>query len=170
MIFNQILGGGGGNLGGLANMVDTSTSDYALQYMLAAIKNGNTVGGTVTYSQAFTNTEQLILQTGLQTIHGFMFVALDTDMITNIATGHSNKWVLVNMYVAANDKYSIVGYTQANAFNVAKGRVFGTAYAAPPENGTIRISGGDIYYTARYDKNANYQIVRPNLEYEWLAW
>ena len=151
-------------------MVDTSTSDYALQYMLAAIKNGNTVGGTVTYSQEFTQTEQLILQTGLQTIHGFMFVALDTDMITNIANGHSNKWMLVNMYEAADDKYSIVGYTQANAFNVAKGRVFGTAYAAAPENGTIRISGGDIYYAARYDKNANYQIVRPNLEYEWLAW
>lgn len=151
-------------------MVDTSTSDYALQYMLTAIKNGNTVGGTVTYSQAFTNTEQLILQTGLQTIHGFMFVALDTDMITNITTGQSNKWVLVNMYVAADDKYSIVGYTQANTFNVAKGRVFGTAYEAPPENGTIRISGGDIYYTARYNKNAHYQIVRPNLEYEWLAW
>ena len=138
--------------------------------MLAAIKNGNTVGGTVTYSQAFTNTEQLILQTGLQTIHGFMFVALDTDMITNIATGQSNKWVLVNMYVAADDKYSIVGFSQANAFAASRGRVFGTAYESAPENGTIRISGGDIYYTARYNKNAHYQIVRPNLEYEWLAW
>ena len=166
-----VAGYGGGGGGGLANMVDVSDGTNVWGYMLSQMKNGNTAGGTVTYSQAFANTEQLILSTGLTQVHGFLFVCPTDNPITNLGTGQTNKMVFVWFFDNGGvTQYSIVAFTQTTTWSYANGRTMGTAYNGAPENGTIRISGGDIYYTARYNKNANYQIIRPNVQYEWLAW
>ena len=164
--------GGGGNIGGLANMVDVNNAEYAFAFMLSQMKNGETVGGTVTYSGAFKNTEQLVLSTGLSTIHGFMFACPTYDMTTSLGTGQSNKFfmAMLHSYQETPAHYWVMGFSQSNASANAPNRVLETQYNATPENGTFRISGGDIYYTARYNKNANYQFVRPNVQYEWLAW
>ena len=167
---------GGGNIGGLANMVDVTNTEYAVAYMLSQMKNGNTAGGKVTYASAFANTEQLILSTGLTTIHGFMFVCPTYDMLTNIGTGQSNKFYFFfrHSYESNPNHYCNFGQPQQPTSNStlssSTNRVLGTKYESAPDNGAIRIDGGNIYYSARYNKNANYQIVRPNIEYEWLAW
>lgn len=159
--------GGGGSMGGLANMVDVSDQDYAFGYMLSAMKNGNTVGGTVTYSDNFPNTESLLLSTGLTTLHGFMFVNPATDVSSSTGPSAVNKTLFA--FVKQDQTWDFIGVysnTIARSYNNANN----TAIAAPPVNGTLRISGGDIYYTGRYNKNGNYQILASNTLYEWLAW
>lgn len=158
----------GGDIGGLANMDDVLTLDNPFAFMLSQMKNGNTVGGKVTYTSAFPNTETLILSTGMTTLHGIMFICPSYDASTSLGAGGSNKWVIIAFYDSTN--YQIIGYSMQNSAQYRGTRANGTSYPELPENGTVRVSGGDIYFTARYNKNANYQIVRPNVEYEWLAW
>ena len=164
----------GGSIGGLANMVDVTNVEYTIGYMLSQMKKGNTVGGTITYSSAFANTEQLILSTGLSEIHGFMFVCPTYDITTQVGgSGQSNKFYFFfrHSYESEPNHYFSMGMQQqGTTVGVTANHVLGTNYQSSPDNGTIRIDGGNIYYTARYNKNANYQIVRPNIEYEWLAW
>ena len=166
MIFNQILGGGGGNLGGLANMVDVTDINYEFGYMLSQIKNGNTAGGTVTYSSAFPNTESLLVATGLSQLHGFMFVNPATDVPTNTGD-QTNKTFFA--FVKQDDTWDYIG-VYSNGFTRSYNNTHGTAVNGTPVNGTLRISGGDIYYTGRYNKSANYQLLAANTLYEWLAW
>lgn len=159
--------GGGGNIGGLANMVDISDSTYEIGYMLSAMKNGNTVGGTVTYTENFPNTETLLLSTGLAEIHGFMFANPEIDIGTGTGSDQTNKWIMG--FAKAADTFNYVSsYTNtvARTYGAANGAAINTA----PINGTLRISGGDIYYTGRYNRNGNYQILKSNTLYEWLAW
>ena len=160
---------GGGSIGGLANMVDVNSSDYSLAYMLMKMKKGETVGGTVTYSEAFTNTEQKILETGLTTLHGVMFVAPSLGY-QSVAVGQTCKFVIIT--INEDNTFNMYGQTANSTTNL---RVL-TSFAQStldqnvPMNGSLRFSGGDIYYTGRYNKNASYQMLRVNTEYEWLAW
>lgn len=159
--------GGGGSMGGLANMVDVSDSTYEIGYMLSAMKNGNTAGGTVTYTDNFPNTETLLLSTGLTTIHGFMFADPAIALELGTGSGQTNKWFLA--FATAGNLFNYIG-TYANNIVRSYGNANGAAITATPVNGALRISGGDIYYTGRYNKNANYQILKANTLYEWLAW
>ena len=162
--------GGGGDLGGLANMVDVTNQNYQFAYMLSAMKNGQTKGGTVTYTTAFSNSEQLLVATGLTTVHGFMFIPTDIDNNVNDGSSQSNKWVIVLRNTS--DTYNIFGMqSQMTGGTVASALgTPGTAQNASPTHGTLRFDGGDIYYTGRYNMNANYQILTVNRQYEWLAW
>ena len=159
--------GGGGSMGGLGNMVDVSDQDYAFGYMLSAMKNGNTVGGTVTYADNFPNTESLLLSTGLTTIHGFMFVNPATDVPPGTGSSAVNKTFFA--FVKQDQTQDYIG-VYSNTVSRSYDNANGTAINSPPVNGALRISGGDIYYTGRYNKNANYQILASNTLYEWLAW
>lgn len=163
--------GGGGSAGGLANLADVIDTKKTFGYMLSAMKNGNTKGGTVTFTTAFANTEQLILQTGLSEIHGIIFAVTDYDTKSTTSSVQSNKFFFMYRFDADNSlKYMAVGLSMANAFSVKNNQSLGTKYEASPENGTLRFDGGDIYYTARYNKNASYQILYTNHQYDWLAW
>lgn len=160
-------GYGGGDIGGLANMVDVSDQNYGFGYFLSALKNGNTVGGTVTYPENFPNTETLLLSTGLTEIHGFMFANPFIDVSTGTGSDQTSKAVLVFVrtggvmdFIGAMSSYTREKYGVAN----------GTLVEQVPVNGTLRIDGGNIYYTARFNRNANYQILKANTLYEWLAW
>lgn len=159
---------GGGNIGGLAQMDDVSTLDNPWAYMLSQMKNGNTVGGKITVTSSLPNTEKRILQTGLTTLHGILFVCKTYDVTTNVGTGDTNKWVFIAFYSGTG--YQIIGQSWNNNCAYMGTRTNGSAYNSRPVNGTLRIDGGDIYYTARYNKNASYQILANNKEYEWLAW
>ena len=159
--------GGGGSIGGLGNMVDVSDSAYEIGYMLSAMKNGNTVGGTVNYEDNFPNTESLLLSTGLTTLHGFMFAKPAADLGITTGSDQTNKWFLG--FAKAGDTFNYIGAYNNNIIR-SYGNANGAAVNATPINGTLRISGGDIYYTARYNKNGNYQILASNTLYEWLAW
>ncbi len=63
-------------------------------------------------------------------------------------------------FIGAMSSYTREKYGVAN----------GTLVEQVPVNGTLRIDGGNIYYTARFNRNANYQILKANTLYEWLAW
>ena len=164
--------GGGASIGGLANMVDVNSQNYQMAYMLMCMKKGQTAGGTIKYTTAFSNTEQKILETGLTTLHGFMFAGLDETINAN--TGHAQcpKFLLVT--INDNGTFNTLAYqsndssytTRRYDINVAQG----TNYASFPIHGSLRFSGGDVYYTARYNKNGSYQILPPNEDLEWLAW
>ena len=160
----------GGNIGGLANMVDVNTQNYQLAYMLMCMKKGNTVGGTITFTSAFPNTETLLLSTGLTTLHGFMFAATSMDFSVNGGGTQSNKMLLC--FINTNDRYHLIGMpsnTTSGSVSATYGTQ-GTAQNGQPTQGTLRFSGGNIYYTGRYNRNANYQILQTNKEFEWLAW
>ena len=162
-------GGGGGDIGGLANMADVSTQDYQLAYMLMKMKKGETAGGTITYTEAFPNTETKILETGLSEIHGVMFVA--TGMDTRDKSGNGNasyKWLILT--VNFDDTYNAVGmaYTSNTNANGKTDMTQGVQEIVP--QGAFTFMGGDVFYTARYNKNANYQCLIQNEEYDWLAW
>ena len=160
---------GGGSIGGLANMVDVNSSDYSLAYMLMKMKKGETVGGTVTYSTAFANTEQKILETGLTTLHGVMFVAPSLGY-QSAAEGQTCKFAIIT--INEDNTFNMYGQivNSTTTFKVLTSFSQSTLDQNLPLNGSLRISGGDIYYTGRYNKNANYQMLRVNTEYEWLAW
>lgn len=161
--------GGGGDLGGLADMVDVSDQDYNFGYMLSAMKNGDTVGGKVTYSTAFANTEQKILETGLTTLHGVMFVAPSLGYQSE-AVGQTCKFAIIT--INEDNTFNMYGQPTNSTTNlrVLNSLAQSTLEQNQPLNGSLRFSGGDIYYTGRYNKNANYQMLRVGVEYEWLAW
>lgn len=156
----------GGNIGGLSEMVDVASNDYDFGYMLMCMKKGNTVGGKVTYTSAFTNTETKILETGLTTVHGIMFARHSVDIATNVGS-QTNKTVFI--FVNPSGTLDVIGLYANNAGRIY-GQAQGTAQNALPINGAIRFDGGDMYYKARYNQNANYQVLATNTEYEWLAW
>lgn len=164
--------GGGASLGGLANMVDVDTQNYQLAYMLMCMKKGQTVGGTIKYTSAFSNSEQKILETGLTTLHGILFVGIDEDIKAN--TGHTQccKWVLIT--INSSGTYNLFGTMSSDTSSQTRKQVINLAQSTAdnsfPISGSLRFDGGNIYYTARYNKNANYQFIAPNEEYEWLAW
>ena len=161
----------GGASGGLANMVNVTDSDVSFAYMLSAMKNGNTTGGTVTYTTAFANTETKIIETGLTTLHGIIFAPTAHDTKTTSSGVQSNKFVLIQLYddeVPA--KYLIFGFAGNNNGAAKPTQTLGTAYTSAPENGTITVSGGDLYFKGRYNKNASYQLLMTNIQYEWIAW
>lgn len=163
-------GGGGGDIGGLANMADVSTQDYQLAYMLMKMKKGETAGGTITYTEAFSNTETKILETGLSEIHGVLFVGTAMDARTGGGSNASCKWLILT--VNEDDTYNAVGLLlsmNTNA-NGKSGLTQGTKIENPPVNGSFTFTGGDLYYAARYNKNANYQCLIKDEEYDWLAW
>lgn len=163
--------GGGGASGGLANMVDVTDTDVSFAYMLSAMKNGNTTGGTVTYTTAFSNTDTLILSTGLTTLHGIMFAPTSYDTKSTASNVQSNKFVLIQLYDdAVPAKYLIYGFGGNNNGVAKPSQTLGTAYTSAPENGTITISGGDLYFKGRYNKNASYQLLMTDIQYEWIAW
>lgn len=157
---------GGGNIGGLSEMVDVNSYDNSWGYFLMCLKKGNTVGGKVTYTSAFPNTETKILETGLTTLHGIMFSRYDVNIGTNV-DGQPNKTIFI--FLNSSGTLSAVGM-YANNVGRIYGQAQGTVQTALPFNGAVRFSGGDIYYTGRYNKNANYQMLKTNTEYEWLAW
>lgn len=159
---------GGGSIGGLAQMIETSDANYQYQFMLSQIKKGQTVGGTITFTAAFPNTESLLISTGLQTLHGIMFTAINNGVGPNSGGVQSAKWLFILIY--DNAKYIAANVSANNGTSFVKERTLGTNYAQSPEQGTLRVDGGDIYYTARYNKNANYQILMVNQLFEWLAW
>lgn len=158
--------GGGGGGGGLSHMVDVNTADYQFAYMLMCMKNGDTVGGTVTYTAAFPNTETKILETGLTTIHGIMFSRYDIALNTS-SSEQTNKTVFI--FVNTSNTLDVIGSIQQNIYRIY-GQAQGTVQQGTPLNGAVRTSGGDVYVTGRYNKNANYQLLSVNVEYEWLAW
>lgn len=163
--------GGGGNIGGLANLPDISDTDITFAYMMSCIKNGNTAGGTVTYASAFANTEQLLLSTGLTTIHGFMMSATTIDTKAVASNTQTLKALLVMLYDDESpSRYLMAGLDLSANWRTALNRTLGTSYAGAPEQGTLRFDGGNIYYTARYNKNANYQLITTGSQIEWLAW
>ena len=159
-------GYGGGDIGGLSQMVDVSNPEYTWGYFFSCLKNGATVGGRVTYTSAFPNTETKILETGLTTVHGIMFARHDVSLPANVG-GQPVKTVFI--FVDTGGTLSAVGMF-ANNFARIYGQAQGTVQSGAPLNGAIRIDGGDIYYTGRYNKNAAYQMLQVNAEYEWLAW
>ena len=156
----------GGNLGGLAYMEDTTSQYYNLGRMLECMKKGETTGGTVQFASAFPNTETLLISTGLTTIQGFFLVNPNISIGTNVDSG-VNKAIFVfpnsqgglNVFsLAASNVYKV--YPQAQS----------TVQAGLPLQGAIRINGGDVYYSGRYNQNASNQIIKSNTLYEWIAW
>lgn len=163
----------GGSIGGLADMIDVNSQNYQLAYMLMCMKNGDTVGGTVTWTTAFANTEQLLLSTGLTTLHGILFVSPTDDMTVSVSQVQSCEWVLIT--INSDGTYNAAGWQRLSGSGTNNATaVTGYAQSAnkdgSPINGALRFSGGDIYYKARYNKNANYQILANNTQFEWLAW
>lgn len=163
-------GGGGGDIGGLANMADVNTQDYQLAYMLMQMKKGETKGGTITYTEAFPNTETKILETGLSEIHGILFVATGIDMTTSGGSSATNKWLILT--VNADSTYNATGLSLNNNTNATtKCKLTqGVNEASNPTQGGFTFTGGDLYYVGRFNKNANYQCVIKDQEYDWLAW
>lgn len=161
-------GGGGGDIGGLANMADVNTQDYQLAYMLMKMKKGETKGGTITYTEAFPNTETKILETGLSEIHGVMFVATGIDIRATGGNNASYKWLILT--VNSDDTYNAVGMSYSSSTN-ANGKINitqGVQDTTP--QGAFTFTGGDVYYAARYNKNEKYQCLIKDQEYDWLAW
>ena len=156
-------------------MVDVNDPECAVGYMLSAMKNGNTAGGTFTLSSTLSNTaETLLVSTGLTVVHGIIFACPTYDVATNLGTGQSNKFAFIWNYEftsAPDTKMLSIGFQQTgNNWGSRTADVNGTRVDAPPLQGLVRFDGGNVYYTARYNNNNNYQIVRSNVEYEWLAW
>lgn len=166
-------GGGGGNLGGLANMVDETSVDISYAFMLSAMKNGNTKGGTITWANAFPNTETLMLSTGLTQLNGIILAQTDRGFGSAASNNQTGEFILIFCRYYTNGipaNYAILTFSMAHTASTAGSHVWGTAYTSAPENGTLRLDGGDIYFTGRYNANNSYQIVRAGEPYEWLAW
>lgn len=157
--------GGGADLGGLANMMDVQTQNSEFAYMLMCMKNGDTKGGTVTYTSAFANTPTKILETGITTIHGLLFVSA---LSINGGTG-AGLCSSVFIFQRESESISVTGWNGTNVSRVY-GQTQGTVQESSPLQGAITFTGGDVYYTGRYNKNASYQLLSVNTEYNWLAW
>lgn len=161
--------GGGGDIGGLANMADVNTQDYQLAYMLMKMKKGETKGGTITYTEAFPNTETKILETGLSEIHGVMFVATGIDYRNTSGDGNASyKWLILT--VNSDDTYNAVGMAYTSATNASGKTNMTQGVQETMPQGAFTFTGGDVFYKARYNKNTNYQCLIKDEEYDWLAW
>ena len=162
---------GGGGLGGLANLADVTEENYLYGYMMSCIKNGDTAGGTIIQTSTFPGSEVLLISTGLTIVHGLILAATSLGR-TALGAGNSNLFAVFINYDTVN--YPTCGYDawgmSQNLVRSQQSGTYGTQNANGPTNGTLRLDGGDVYYTARYNNNNNYQIIRSGIEYDWLAW
>ena len=92
------------------------------------------------------------------------------DVRTSGGSNSANKWLLLT--VNEDDTYNAVGLSLLSNTN-ATGKssiTQGEVQQSAPTHGAFTFTGGDLYYAGRYNKNANYQCLIQNEEYDWLAW
>lgn len=167
-----IEGGGGGDWSGLPQVTDPSKS---IAYMLTAFATGAFKCGTKTWTSAFPNpNEELALETGLDEVHGIILNIAESNWSEAFETGGLQRNRFIIIVVNSNETISVCGINTvlsasgntAISMNLAQGFVS----QGPPLNGSVRFDGGAMYCTGRYNKNANFQMVKTNTEYEWIAW
>lgn len=155
-------------------MVDVHLAKTSqIGFMLSAMKKGQTAGGTKTWTSTFSNsTEALLLSTGLTEIHGLILCCPTYPNGVTLGAGLSNIHAFFwRNYDEDNNPLGTWGFGYSQNNSTASGYCSAnTRQDNAPFLGVVRFDGGNIYYTGRYNNNNNYQIVRTNLEYEWLAW
>ncbi len=151
----------------------TGNADKMWAGMAKALVDGTYTSGSVTYTTAFPNTWETLLDTGLTVLEGFC-AWLKEDAVYQSGQ-QCNMYTLFN--VREDGKLNFIGVcvplSSANGSIVGKmhyNLVQETNYDSSGLNGAIRINGGVIEYKGRYNKNANYQIFPTNKVIEWIAW
>lgn len=154
----------------MGNAIQIGNNKYplSLEAMFYALENGTGATGTFTFDTALPNTETLIVETGLSKINGLMFLAdgyfenvLDSSSVQTTGFGigtYSEGTLVKGIRVPRTHKAAAV--TDNNNAEPAQ----------PVIQGTIRIDGGDVYCTAKYNRNASYTPFEANVRYRWVAW
>lgn len=156
--------GGGGN----SSQIGSMTYPMSIEAMFYALENGTGATGTIMYETALPNTETLLFDTGLDEVHGLMFLAEGFPQVFNESSATQTTGLSIIAYENGTLK-TIVGATR----NGKAGIIYGSLSDAPIQplsKGTIRIDGGKVYCTADYNQNANYTPFEPNIKYRWVAW
>lgn len=166
----------GGESGG-SDTVGTSVFGNLMGNFLHAVTSGTAATGEFTLATAVPNTETLIFDSGLNTIHGFAFVNVDWDgtitstqrtafgmALMNPDAGHTE--YINNVQTPFLCQYR---YDMNNGAGI--GAAVFTNYSSPLSNcEKIRIDGGAFYVVGRYNNNANYTPFAPGMKYQWFAW
>lgn len=160
------------NVSGQSTYNFTGASGKAWGGMAKALVDGTYVSGTVTYTTAFANTYQEILDTGLQTINGFCCWL--QNMITTGGAGTSS-YIIFTVEQDNTLNYLAFPYP-GNTTNKQLGGLISFGYVQETQidqagmTGAVRLNGGKIEYKGRYNQNSSYQILPINKTIEWIAW
>ena len=140
--------------------------------MAKALVDGTYASGNVTFTTAFTNTWQTLVNTGLTTLHGFC--AWVQDMVYTKSSSQIGGYLIFSVNQDTTLDYFCLDVPTAYPTSMA-----GTFYAPYTQeteydkagmNGALRLNGGVVEYRGRYNMNANYQILPANKVIEWIAW
>ena len=161
-------GGGGG-----ATFNFTGATDKLWGGMAKALVDGTYKSGSVTFTTAFTNSWQTLIDTGLTTLEGFC--AWMRDATSTASNQQDNDYLIFNVLSSGNLDYVGLQRPTGGINTTPPGKrhtnmVQGTNFESAGIQGAIRINGGIIEYKGRYNKNASYQIFPTNTPIEWIAW
>ena len=142
--------------------------------MAKALVDGTYASGNVTYTTAFENTWQTLLDTGLTTLKGFCCWVQDS--FYTASSQQDCAYIIFNVNSDTTlDYYGVVIPNTATPITQLQGAcrvpyTQETDVNGAGMQGALRLNGGVIEYKGRYNKNANYQILPVNKVIEWIAW
>lgn len=139
----------------------------SLEAMFYALENGTGATGTFTLDTALPNTETLIIDSGLDEIHGVMFLAKGYFQELNESTNVQTTGLGIAVY---SEETLVRGLLTLRNHNTAYIKSSTGEAQEPVTQGTIRVDGGSVYCTANFNQNANYTPFEPGIEYRWIVW
>lgn len=166
-------GSSGGNIAG-----SDAHAGNLMGSLLYAITSGTAARGEFTLASALPATETLIFDSGLSSIQGFAFANVDWDGVFETGKIRTAWGAAVMNPDAGNTEWISdvqTPFLMHNCYDMTPAAgtdpdVY-TNFVSPVKNAaSIRVDGGSLYITARYNANANYTPFAPGMKYQWFAW
>lgn len=159
--------------GGGATFNFTGASGKLWSGMAKALVDNTFKSGHITFTTAFTNSWQTLIDTGMTTLKGFC--AWDQSFFEGVSGQQDNAYMIFNVNEDTTlNYYAICKPTSSTTTSIsAMARVPYTQETVLNNagmQGAIRLNGGVIEYKGRYNMNASYQILPINRVIEWIAW
>lgn len=159
-------GGGGGN----AVQIGSATPAPNLLNLFHALETGACVKGEFTAVKWASTDEQLLFDSGLETLNGFMLVNADNDFTVAQSSGGGGSLAHAVVFLAdgvpqkGSFGISMTGAGQNGYFETLHSYINGSSITS------ARVDGGKLYVTPKYANNANYNGFYPDHKYIWVAW
>lgn len=162
-------GGGGGN----AVQIGSATPVPNLLNLFHVLETGACVTGEFMAVKWVSTDEQLLFDSGLETLNGFAIIDADTDHTTPANSGGAGtSSVAITFLKDGVMQAGSIGLTAAGGAisYLTSGSPNAQLMLNTSSFTSARVDGGKLYVTPKYTNNANYNGFYPDHKYIWVAW
>ena len=159
-------GGGGGN----AVQIGSATPVPNLLNLFHALETGACVKGEFTAEKWASTDEQLVFDSELETLSGFMIVNADNDFTIAATAGGGGNIAHAIVFLADGvPQKGSISTSMAGSGSASYAETL-NLYLNSSSIASARVDGGKLYVTPKYAGNVNYNGFYPGHKYIWIAW